>query len=45
MLLAGFGDIAVGKSPAVDVAIKGYDTLAYFKDGKALRGNESFTFQ
>jgi YHS domain-containing protein len=45
VLLAGFGDIAVGKSQAVDVAIKGYDTVAYFKDGKALRGNESYTFQ
>jgi YHS domain-containing protein len=44
LLLAGFGDIAVGKSPAVDVAIKGYDTVAYFKDGKAIRGNESFAF-
>jgi len=28
-----------------DIAIKGYDTVAYFKTGKALRGNESFTFK
>jgi len=29
----------------VDVAIKGYDTVAYFQVGKALKGNESFTVQ
>ena len=45
LLLTGFGGIAVGKSPGDDLAIKGYDTVAYFKDGKALKGNESFTFQ
>ncbi len=45
LLLTGFGGIAVGKSPVDDVAIKGYDTVAYFKAGKALKGNESFTFQ
>jgi len=28
-----------------DMAIKGYDTVAYFKTGKALKGNESFTFK
>jgi hypothetical protein len=45
LLLTGLGGIAVGKSPGDDLAIKGYDTVAYFKDGKALKGNESFTFQ
>jgi len=45
LLLTGFGGIAVGKSPADDLAIKGYDTVAYFTAGKALKGNESFTFQ
>jgi len=45
ILLTGLGGIAVGKSPGDDLAIKGYDTVAYFKDGKALKGNESFTFQ
>ncbi len=45
LLLTGFGGIAAGQSPAADVAIKGYDTVAYFKDGKALKGNESFTVQ
>ena len=28
-----------------DLAIQGYDTVAYFTANKALRGNESFTFQ
>jgi YHS domain-containing protein len=44
LLLAGFGGSAAGKAPESDVAIKGYDTVAYFKDGKALKGSESFTF-
>ena len=45
LLLTGFGGIAAGQSPAADAAIKGYDTVAYFKDSKALKGNESFTVQ
>ena len=45
LLVTGSGGIAAGQSPVADVAIKGYDTVAYFKDGKALKGNESFTFQ
>lgn len=28
-----------------DMAIKGYDTVAYFTTGKALKGNEAFTFK
>jgi hypothetical protein len=28
-----------------NIAIKGYDAVAYFKAGKALKGNESFIFQ
>jgi YHS domain-containing protein len=44
LLLAGVGGSAAGKAPEGDVAIKGYDTVAYFKDGKALKGSESFTF-
>jgi YHS domain-containing protein len=43
LLLTGFGSTAFGQSPADTVAIKGYDTVAYFKAGKALKGNESFT--
>jgi len=45
LLLTGFGSIAVGQLPVDDVAIKGYDTVAYFTAGKALKGNKSFTFQ
>jgi len=45
LLLAVFGGIAIGKLPADDVAIGGYDTVAYFQVGKALKGNESFQFQ
>jgi YHS domain-containing protein len=45
LLLTGFGGVAFGQSPVDDVAIKGYDTVAYFTAGKALKGNESFTFQ
>ena len=37
--------VAAEKSPMDDLAIKGYDTVAYFKDGKAIKGSESFTFQ
>ena len=44
VLLAGFSGIATGESSAGAVAIKGYDTVAYFRAGAALRGNESFTF-
>jgi len=40
-----FGSIASGKASAAEIAIKGYDTVAYFTDGKALKGNESFTIQ
>ena len=45
LLLNGFGGIAVGKSPVDDLAIKGYDAVAYFTAGKALKGNESFILQ
>ena len=45
LLLGVSGGTAAGGSPAVDTAIKGYDTVAYFEAGKAVRGKESFTFQ
>ena len=45
LLLTGFGGMAGGEASVDDVAIKGYDTVAYFKAGKALKGNESFAFQ
>ena len=43
-LSTGFGSIAVGQSSPENVAIKGYDPVAYFKDNKPLQGNESSTF-
>jgi len=45
LLLTGFSSIAVGKSPMTDIAIKGYDTVAYFNAGKATKGSESISFQ
>jgi YHS domain-containing protein len=45
LLVNGFGGSAFGQSPANDVAIKGYDTVAYFTEGKALKGYESLTFK
>jgi hypothetical protein len=45
LLLTGFVGTVVGTSPADDLAIKGYDTVAYFKAGKAIKGSGSFTFQ
>jgi YHS domain-containing protein len=43
LLVTGSSSMAVGKSPADNVAIKGYDTVAYFQAGKAVKGSESFT--
>jgi YHS domain-containing protein len=45
LLLTELSGMAVGKSPQDEIAIKGYDTVAYFKTGKAVRGNKSFSFQ
>ena len=45
LLLSGLGGIAAGKSLEGEVAIKGYDTVAYFQAGKAIKGSESFSFQ
>ena len=42
-LLTGFGTVA-GKSPADTLAMKGYDTVVYFKAANALKGRGSFTF-
>ncbi len=44
-LLTGFANRVVAQKAANEVAIKGYDTVAYFKAGEALKGNESFSFQ
>jgi len=45
LLLSGLGGRVAGGSPIGGVAIKGYDTVAYFQDGKAIKGDESFNFQ
>jgi hypothetical protein len=45
LIFTVFGVIAVGHSSESGVAIKGYDTVAYFKAGKALKGSQSFTFK
>jgi hypothetical protein len=37
--------IAVGGPMMPDIAIKGYDAVAYFKVGKALLGDQSFSFE
>ncbi len=44
LLLGGSSGAAVGESTMGDLAIKGYDTVAYFTAGKALKGSESFTY-
>jgi len=41
-MLAGTMGIAYG-APQEPVAIRGYDTVAYFTEGKALEGTEDFT--
>jgi hypothetical protein len=45
LLSAGFGGLAAGESAEGEIAITGYDSVAYFKDGKAMKGNESFTYR
>ena len=42
-LLAGMIGITYGAMSKEPVAIKGYDTVAYFTEGKALKGSEDFT--
>jgi len=43
VLSTGSGVTAAEQKP--DLAIKGYDTVAYFKSGKAVKGSASFTFR
>ena len=44
-MLAAFGGQSAASAAEMAVAIKGYDTVAYFQDGRAIKGSESFTFQ
>jgi len=43
VLFAGTIVIMSGIAHAGDIAIQGYDAVAYFKDSKALKGSEAFT--
>ncbi len=45
LLLAGSECLAAEMAAADALAIKGYDTVAYFKSGKAMKGSASFTAQ
>lgn len=45
LTLTGIGGMAPGMAQADALAIKGYDTVAYFKDGKALKGSSLFAFK
>jgi YHS domain-containing protein len=42
ILFLGLLNVSFANFP---VAINGYDTVAYFKEGKALKGSDLFTFQ
>ena len=44
LLLIRSGDCPASTSAQNAVAIKGYDTVAYFNAGKAMKGSASFTF-
>jgi hypothetical protein len=45
LLMTGLCGAASGESSVNGVAIKGYDSVAYFNAGKSMEGSESFTFQ
>ena len=44
LLLAGIGRTVSGAAPDEPVAIKGYDTVAYFREGEARKGTGDFSF-
>jgi hypothetical protein len=39
-----YGDVAIATGFSGDVAIRGYDPVAYFTDGKAVPGSEAHTY-
>jgi hypothetical protein len=43
LLMTGFGSTAARELSTGEVAIKGYDAVAYFKAGKALKDGDAFT--
>ena len=44
LLAAGISGMTAAAAQEETVAIKGYDTVAYFTAGKALKGTKDFTF-
>ena len=44
-ILTGLNAAAGGRLPAADLAINGYDTVAYFTAGRAQKGSASFAHQ
>jgi YHS domain-containing protein len=44
VIFAAIGGLSAAKAAEMPIAIKGYDTVAYFQDGRAIKGSESFTF-
>jgi hypothetical protein len=40
-----YGDVAVMSGFSGDVAIRGYDPVAYFTDGKAVQGSEAYSYK
>jgi len=40
-----YGEVAVKSGFSGDVAIRGYDTVAYFTDGKAVQGSEAYSYK
>jgi YHS domain-containing protein len=40
-----YGDVAIATGFSGDVAIRGYDPVAYFTDGKAVPGSEAYSYK
>jgi hypothetical protein len=40
-----YGEIAIQSGFSGDVAIRGYDPVAYFTDGKAVQGSEAYSYK
>ena len=40
-----YGDVAIATGFSGDVAIRGYDPVAYFTDGKAVLGFEAYSYK
>ncbi len=40
-----YGEVAVMSGFSGDVAIRGYDPVAYFTDGKAVQGSEAYSYK